>query len=303
MLDELMGSDRNMLPSERAKRKRHFSDDDVCKNFLVRFCFNGLFDKTKCDLGTCRFIHPDTLKEEWERFPNKGKYPYERDFLATCNRMIADVDSRTKRLKAKYNTDNINTLRRELDETIRKTEEYAEEGKIDESAAMNIKMEAIQAQLKKLEAGAPDGQVVLLPGGEKNVIPCDVCGAAVSRDQISHFEGKQHIGYEAIRAAAAELEKSLSERTEQPESKERKGSRERDQDRDRERERDRDRGRDDRDRRDSRDQDRDRRDRDRDRDRDRHRDYDRDRGYGRDRDRGDRDRYYDRDRDWKRPRW
>ena len=86
---------------------------------------------------------------------------------------------------------------------MKKLESYAEDGKIEESAAMNSRKEKIEDQLSKLEAGEEDGLVILLPGGQKNVIPCEVCGAAVVGDQNNHFEGKQHIGYETIRTVCA----------------------------------------------------------------------------------------------------
>lgn len=50
MLDELMGRDRNLLPSEA--KEYHFYDDDVCKYYLVGLCPHDLFVNTKNHLGT-----------------------------------------------------------------------------------------------------------------------------------------------------------------------------------------------------------------------------------------------------------
>lgn len=38
LLDSLMGKDRNLGVDEKATRKRHFSDDDVCKYYLCGLC-------------------------------------------------------------------------------------------------------------------------------------------------------------------------------------------------------------------------------------------------------------------------
>ena len=102
MLDDLMGKDRNLMPHERSRSKRHFSDRDICKNFLAKFCFSELFQKTKLDMGPCEDTHDDQMKEMWDAYEHKERYTYESDFLKNCNRLIAEVDSRTKRLKAKH---------------------------------------------------------------------------------------------------------------------------------------------------------------------------------------------------------
>jgi len=49
MLDELMGKDRNEVDND--ERKMKWSDDRVCKHYLVSFCPNLLFANTKSDLG------------------------------------------------------------------------------------------------------------------------------------------------------------------------------------------------------------------------------------------------------------
>ena len=76
LLDELMGKERNLLPTERQNVGSHFSDPEVCKHFLCGFCPHQLFINTKSDLGTfafiyltqlgnCNKIHDDLLKAEY----------------------------------------------------------------------------------------------------------------------------------------------------------------------------------------------------------------------------------------------
>jgi hypothetical protein len=51
LLDELMGSDRNLAGEEKKKGRRHFTDANVCKFYIQDFCPNSLFPNTKADLG------------------------------------------------------------------------------------------------------------------------------------------------------------------------------------------------------------------------------------------------------------
>ena len=51
MLDELMGKDRDLSIKEKYGQKKHFSDDEVCKFYLLDFCPHDLFPNTKSDLG------------------------------------------------------------------------------------------------------------------------------------------------------------------------------------------------------------------------------------------------------------
>ena len=51
MLDELMGKDRDLSIKEKYGQKKHFSDEEVCKFYLLDFCPHDLFPNTKSDLG------------------------------------------------------------------------------------------------------------------------------------------------------------------------------------------------------------------------------------------------------------
>ena len=62
MLDELMGRNRNFAPDDAKARELKWTDNDVCKYYIVQFCPHDLFTNTKADLGTCGKIHDDALK-------------------------------------------------------------------------------------------------------------------------------------------------------------------------------------------------------------------------------------------------
>ena len=63
LLDELMGRDRNLAPSDHREEKR-WDDADVCKYALVEFCPHELFTNTRADLGACHKVHDVEMARE-----------------------------------------------------------------------------------------------------------------------------------------------------------------------------------------------------------------------------------------------
>lgn len=54
MLDELMGKTRDLTDDIKKKvRQTHFSDKEVCKDYLCGVCPYLLFTTTKSDMGKC----------------------------------------------------------------------------------------------------------------------------------------------------------------------------------------------------------------------------------------------------------
>jgi len=92
MLDELMGKDRNELDTD--ERKIKWSDDRVCKHYLVSFCPNLLFANTKSDLGGCDLEHDVRLKRDFEKENARVKYTYETRFLRYLEELAEDVDKK-----------------------------------------------------------------------------------------------------------------------------------------------------------------------------------------------------------------
>jgi hypothetical protein len=97
LLDELMGKDRDKVPSERKHNEVHFSDPEICKFYLCGFCPHDLFINTKSDLGPCPKIHDDYCKQQFQDLKNKDAYPYERDFFRFLQRLIDDLDRKIRR--------------------------------------------------------------------------------------------------------------------------------------------------------------------------------------------------------------
>ncbi|XP_067635709.1 luc7-like protein 3 [Eurosta solidaginis] len=99
MLDELMGRNRNLHPSE-APRKITWDDPDFCQYYVVKFCPHDLFINTRADLGPCMQIHDDEAKRLYEEArPSARKRSYEDEFLRFCNNMLNDVDRKIQKGK------------------------------------------------------------------------------------------------------------------------------------------------------------------------------------------------------------
>jgi len=53
LLDQLMGSTRNAVPGDDVK-ELHWSDEEVCKDYLCGFCPSQLFVNTKAEAAVGR---------------------------------------------------------------------------------------------------------------------------------------------------------------------------------------------------------------------------------------------------------
>ncbi|CEM37946.1 unnamed protein product [Vitrella brassicaformis CCMP3155] len=349
MLDSLMGKDRNASINERKKKRSSFRDPEVCKWYLLDFCPHELFPNTKSDLGPCPNIHSDALREAFLADPEHDalQAQYEEDFAKVLQELVDQVEAKIKKGNQRIvapipeatlpedKQQRVNELEARISDRLKKAEELAEEGRISECALFHQEIATYKDEIERIKATPFDSYI----RKETQLRVCNVCGAMQSlADSMSRFEshvtGKQHMGYEKIRAYLAEIRKRQEERKKDgvngDEAKRAsEGDRERDRERDRgeeregegggkkgeaingdrkekerhrskdkERERERDRGYDD-DRYRDRDRDRDReKDRDRRRSKDRERRRDRSRSYDdNDDDRRSRDRHRDRDRD------
>lgn len=321
ILDQLMGSDRDLLPEQKSGRQMHFSDDKVCKFYICGLCPHELFTNTKSDLGPCTNLHDEEIKAQYDQLSRDEKWrshPFEKEFMSRMQKMVSDLDKRIDRGHQRLSVQNaenplpqeqmekIDAISEQMELLLRQMEDLGACGRLQEAQSLELqilKLKAEQESIKKGASGLPAG-LASSQQPEKRLKVCEVCGAFLvvgdTDDRIkSHNEGKQHQGYLAIRTILDEKRRlfGLDEdrgRAGGPVIRDHRGSDRREPYHSGGR-RDSRGGGDYRGggRRDHRDRDRDYRDRDRDRDyrgRDR-RDYrDRDRNRDRDRDYRDRDR-------------
>ncbi|KGN50411.1 luc7-like protein 3 [Cucumis sativus] len=322
LLDELMGSARNLTEEERRGYKEVMWDDkEVCGFYMVRFCPHDLFVNTRSDLGPCTRIHDQKLKESFEKSPRHDAYvpKFEAELAQFCEKLVMDLDRRVRRGRERLaqevepapptplsaeKSEQLSVLEEKIKNLLEQVEALGEAGKVDEAEALMRKVDLLNTEKTALTQQTQNDKVLML-AQEKKMALCEICGSflvandAAERVQ-SHVTGKQHVGYGMVRDFISEhkeakekareeerlaREKEAEERKKQREEFERRKRGDSSEDKYRDRERDRDRNR--------------YRERDRDRERSRRGGRDEIRGMdwrsrnGRD---GGRDRYRDRSR-------
>jgi hypothetical protein len=96
LLEQLMGKEAlygSLLPPS------HFSDDNVCKDYLCGLCPLELFVNTKMDIGNCTKTHSEELRKDYQEAKRLKKHPgYEHqwaqslgEFIEECDRKIAQT--------------------------------------------------------------------------------------------------------------------------------------------------------------------------------------------------------------------
>lgn len=235
MLDSLMGQSRNVDLNEAKKNKgKNFTQDSVCKFFLLGFCpqYELANSKltTKRNLGECTKVHSEAMKKEFEEHPEKEKYQaeYERSFLPFLEGQVREADAwvareranaqkaeATAREKTTVQTmpanvkEQITQLEADMNKMMASAEELAESGDIEGSKFKVVLAEEIKNKVKEIEAKHPSYTVTL-----KEEWVCEVCGTrteAVTENNetrfAAHFQGKVHVGYARIREWVKELRK------------------------------------------------------------------------------------------------
>jgi len=235
MLDSLMGQSRNVDLNEAKKNKgKNFTQDRVCKFFLLGFCpqYELANSKltTKRNLGECTKVHSEAMKKEFEEHPEKEKYQaeYERSFLPFLEGQVREADAwvareranaqkaeATAREKTTVQTmpanvkEQITQLEADMNKMMASAEELAESGDIEGSKFKVVLAEEIKNKVKEIEAKHPSYTVTL-----KEEWVCEVCGTrteAVTENNetrfAAHFQGKVHVGYARIREWVKELRK------------------------------------------------------------------------------------------------
>ena len=171
LLDELMGTDRNLPPEQRVGRRRHFSDPEVCKYYLCGLSPHYLFKNTKSadevfrHLGNYQKICDDQCKEEWEALPQeeKNKYGYEYELKVLLEKLVSDGDRRIARAHDRVSKENapipltelekqqIDGWSEEIKKVTEESEAAAEEGDVDAAEAAMTRIEIIKKMKQDLE--------------------------------------------------------------------------------------------------------------------------------------------------------
>ncbi|XP_076366385.1 luc7-like protein 3 isoform X2 [Tachypleus tridentatus] len=220
LLDELMGRDRNLAPTDQ-KKEASWSSSQVCKHFLVKFCPNDLFVNTKADLGICSKIHDEKLKREYEDSASFQQMGYEDEFIRFCQGMLSDVERRIQRARRRL----------ALGHQEGGVEELGCEGKVEEAQGIMKLVDQLKEEREAMRKGSEPSHWLQLTAEiaaaqEKQMEVCEVCGAFLivgdAQQRVDdHLMGKQHVGYARLKSAVEEIlhqrEKEREERENQRE--------------------------------------------------------------------------------------
>ncbi|CAI9302316.1 hypothetical protein Lser_V15G43701 [Lactuca serriola] len=230
LLDELMGSARNLTEEERRGHKEiSWDDKEVCGFYMVKFCPHDLFVNTRSDLGPCPKIHDPKLKESFESSPRHDSYVprFEAELAHFCEKLVMDLDRRVRRGRERLaqevevpppppipaeKSEQLSVLEEKIKNLLESVEALGEAGKVDEAEALMRKVDLLNIEKTALTL-QPQNEKVLMLAQEKKMALCETCGSfliandALERTQ-SHVTGKQHIGYGLVRDFLSEYKEA-----------------------------------------------------------------------------------------------
>eukprot|EP01053_Blabericola_migrator_P000148 Blabericola_migrator_1__147@NODE_1039_length_5629_cov_110_027508_g715_i0_p2_GENE_NODE_1039_length_5629_cov_110_027508_g715_i0NODE_1039_length_5629_cov_110_027508_g715_i0_p2_ORF_typecomplete_len513_score73_65LUC7/PF03194_15/1_8e75FdhE/PF04216_12/0_0013GRP/PF07172_11/0_021ZnC2H2_12/PF18112_1/0_061KMP11/PF03037_16/0_047KMP11/PF03037_16/9e03DUF4407/PF14362_6/0_38LPP/PF04728_13/38LPP/PF04728_13/14Antiadapt_IraP/PF10796_9/3_1e02Antiadapt_IraP/PF10796_9/0_61kleA_kleC/PF17383_2/1_1e04kleA_kleC/PF17383_2 len=236
LLDTLLGADRNALPEQRQNRQQRFNDSDVCRYFLVDFCPHDLFPNTRSDLGPCNKIHSDSLKEQYQKSPDREHFAveYEAEFISFLEKLIEQAEQKIEKANRRIDAplpDNallseeqqqqVDKLNEEISRLLGEAEKAGERGDVEEAAVLTRQVQQLRREADRAASSLYGSYMQR----EKSLRVCPICGAMQSvGDSMSRFEshvtGKQHQGFEKIRSCLEELKRRRAERQKQRSSNE-----------------------------------------------------------------------------------
>ncbi|RZF46750.1 hypothetical protein LSTR_LSTR002613 [Laodelphax striatellus] len=251
LLDELMGRNRNIAPSEKTK-PINWEDPEFCKFFLVKFCPHDLFVNTRADLGVCSKVHDDEAKALFDKSTSYKKQSYEDEFIHFSQGMINEVERKISKGKQRLaligkndpqssltpaqtqrNLEQIALLSEKINNLVNEAEQMGIQGNVEQAQGLMKLCDQLKEEreaLRKQNDNSHWSQTAELAAAqEKQMEVCEVCGAFLivgdAQSRIDdHLMGKQHVGYAKLRGALDEI---VNLRAKQREDKERQREEER----------------------------------------------------------------------------
>lgn len=257
LLDELMGRDRNLAPTEK-RREIKYDDPEVCKFFLCSFCPHELFVNTRADIGPCeKTIHDEELRKGYQESSRFERLGYEEEFVRFLQSMVSDVEKRIKRGQARLSLNNsqgaqmsgapqaareekVQMLTEKINELVEQAEQLGCEGKVEEAQGVMKLCEQLREERQQLDA--IEQKIEQASKSSKDMEICNVCGAFLvvgdaQQRMDEHLMGKQHMGYARIRSYIDGRRQKVINEEQEREDRLKKEREEREKERERERER------------------------------------------------------------------
>lgn len=225
MLDQLMGTTRNGDDARGLK----FSDQRVCKSFLLDCCPHDILASTRMDLGECPKVHDLAFRADYQNASRNRDYYYDIEAMEHLQAFINDCDRRTEAAKQRLKetqeeltaevaetANAVHVLSEEIGRKLAKAEALGEAGEVEESVALMKEIEELR--VKKIKAEYE--YRISMPAStyqQQKLRVCEVCSAylGIHDNDIrlaDHFGGKLHLGFLTIREKLASLEKTAGPR-------------------------------------------------------------------------------------------
>ena len=238
MLDQLMGSERDVPLEQRKNLTRSWRDRDVCKHYLCGFDVN-LFKNTRSEGDVLRHIpqqdlgkvQDDQLKAQWEALDDaeRSRAGYERDLKRILDNLVRDCDARVRRVQERCDAENeranappqippeeraiLDGYAAQIKSLAEEAEALGEAGDVDGAQAAVAKSESLEKLRAAMEARVAPAK----PRVSKTSHACPVSAVLLtSADSESrraeHVTGKQYVGWKRVRELRDELDARLAER-------------------------------------------------------------------------------------------
>jgi hypothetical protein len=226
LLDELMGVERDVPLAARSGRGAapRWDDAGVCGYALAGLCPHRLFKNTRSDIGFCRWNrHEDwvgweDVAAQWAALDprEKARAGHEAALHALIDAMVRDLERKIERARdrlaaqaaaakppPKAEVDAIDTLRARAATLVARADAAAAAG--DADAALDATKQA-----DDLVADAAAAAAAAARRGHAPQVVCDISGVIMAANESEArvkelAEGKQYIGWAAVRAELARL--------------------------------------------------------------------------------------------------
>ena len=105
LLDQLMGSTRNMTETEKATARPAWEEKDVCQMYLAGCCPNALFhaSQKRSDLAPCPKVHDEAIRADYQREnpsePGTKRRELERRLLRELRILVKSMDDKVRATK------------------------------------------------------------------------------------------------------------------------------------------------------------------------------------------------------------
>jgi rubrerythrin len=222
VLDQLFGLERDLPLSQLSKTKKSYADKEVCKYYLAGLCpYHELFKNTKSDLGPCQFqLHDARFKEEYNALSNEHKQRYERELSRKLQDLVREMDRKIAKNKQRADEENapksvteeqqrlLDDMSTQVKQLMELSQKLGEEGNVTESLQTAQEAEKIKTERESMD------KLLKYPCG-RIMFVCEVCGVFINSTdnearRADHYNGKQYLGWKAIRDKLRDLETKLT---------------------------------------------------------------------------------------------